>query len=86
MPKDTRSPLAALPSVDRLMNTGAAKALVADHGRAEVTRAVRESLAEARETLKGTRATPPDDDALLTSVARYLEDWAQPSLRASDAP
>ena len=71
-------PLASLPSVDRLLQQSATQALLARHGRALVTDAIRGVLAELR-----AERTPQvgDADALLQRVARRLEKDARPSLR-----
>ena len=39
----TKTPLAALPSVDRMLNADAAAALIAEFGRAETTDALRDA-------------------------------------------
>ncbi|MEO8144133.1 MAG: L-seryl-tRNA(Sec) selenium transferase [Betaproteobacteria bacterium] len=71
-------PLASLPSVDRLLQQFATQALVARHGRAPVTEAIRGVLAELR-----AERTPQvgDADALLRRVGLRLENDARPSLR-----
>ena len=71
-------PLASLPSVDRLLQQSATQALVALHGRAPVTDAIRDVLAELR-----AERTPEvgDAGALLRRVAVRLEEQARPSLR-----
>ena len=71
-------PLASLPSVDRLLQQSATQALLARHGRALVTDAIRGVLAELR-----AERTPQvgDADALLQRVARRLEKDARPPLR-----
>jgi L-seryl-tRNA(Ser) seleniumtransferase len=71
-------PLSSLPSVDRVLQQGAAAALVAQHGRAAVTDAVRGVLAELR------AARTPElggADAVLERAAQRLARDAQPSLR-----
>ena len=71
-------PLASLPSVDRLLQQSATQALLARHGRALVTDAIRGVLAELR-----AERTPQvgDADALLQRVARRLEKNSRPPLR-----
>ena len=73
--------LAALPSVDRLLKTDTAAALVAEHGRPGATDAVRTALAAAREKLAAGIATPTDETALLAAASKILADRATPSLR-----
>jgi L-seryl-tRNA(Ser) seleniumtransferase len=71
-------PLSSLPSVDRVLQHGASAALVAQHGRAAVTDAVRGVLAELR------AAKTPElgaADAVLARAAQNLERNSRPSLR-----
>jgi L-seryl-tRNA(Ser) seleniumtransferase len=71
-------PLSSLPSVDRVLQHGASAALVAQHGRAAVTDAVRGVLAELR------AAKTPElgaADAVLARAAQNLERSSRPSLR-----
>ena len=75
------SPLAALPSVDRLLKTDTVAALVAAHGRSAATDAVRDALATARRMLAAGKATPADEAALLAAASKILADRAAPSLR-----
>ena len=71
-------PLSSLPSVDRVLQQGASTALVAQHGRAAVTDAVRGVLAELR-----AAKTPEfgETGAVIARVAERLARGAQPSLR-----
>jgi L-seryl-tRNA(Ser) seleniumtransferase len=70
-------PLAALPSVDRLLQQRETEALIAGHGRPAVTDAIRAVLAELRASQK-----PESKEAtILQEVAARLEREAQPSLR-----
>jgi L-seryl-tRNA(Ser) seleniumtransferase len=71
-------PLASLPSVDRVLQQGAVAPLVAQHGRAAVTGAIRSVLAELRAARTPERGAP---EAILERVAERLEGEAQPSLR-----
>jgi L-seryl-tRNA(Ser) seleniumtransferase len=71
-------PLSSLPSVDRVLQHGASTALVARHGRAAVTDAVRRVLAELRAAKTPEVGGP---DVILTRAAERLERDAQPSLR-----
>ncbi|TAK81594.1 MAG: L-seryl-tRNA(Sec) selenium transferase [Betaproteobacteria bacterium] len=69
--------LAALPSVDRLLQRRESGALIEAHGRPAVTGAIRAVLAEIR------ASTNPvvDTDRIVERVAERLEADAQPSLR-----
>jgi L-seryl-tRNA(Ser) seleniumtransferase len=71
-------PLASLPSVDRVLQQGAIAPLVAQHGRAAVTGAIRSVLAELRAARTPELGAP---GAILERVAERLEGEAQPSLR-----
>lgn len=73
--------LAQLPSVDRLLTHPAVVALIESHGRAVVTRLVRDTLAEARAAARDG-APVPDEAALLAKVSRGGTALAQPKLRA----
>ena len=74
--------LSALPSVDRMLNHGDVKALIADHGRAEVVHRVRETLAGFRQALKGETFSAPVNMAnLVASLRARLEEDAARSLR-----
>jgi L-seryl-tRNA(Ser) seleniumtransferase len=70
-------PLAALPSVDRLLQREETEALMAAHGRPAVTDAIRMELA----ALRAARTPGIDHDAILARVAERLEREARPSLR-----
>jgi len=77
-----KSSLASLPSVDRLLRTPWADALVADHGRPQVTDAIRAVLVELRANgAAAALATANDDSILRLRVTRRLEAMTQPSLR-----
>jgi L-seryl-tRNA(Ser) seleniumtransferase len=70
--------LASLPSVDRMLQQGAAQSLIAEHGRAAVTDAVRSVLAE----LRAARTPDPGEaGTILARVAERLDRDSQPSLR-----
>ncbi len=71
-------PLASLPSVDRVLQHDAVAPLVAQHGRAAVTGAIRSVLAELRAARTPELGAP---GAILERVAERLEGAAQPSLR-----
>jgi L-seryl-tRNA(Ser) seleniumtransferase len=80
MPRDTR-PLAALPSVDRLLNHEAADQLIQASGRTAVADAIRSVLAAVREELIAEGTTDIADSQILDRVAARLRARAQPSLR-----
>jgi hypothetical protein len=69
-------PLAALPSVDRLLQQPVAAPLITQHGRSGVTGAIRTVLAELR---AGKKIIPQDQ--ILEQVAAHLARGARPSLR-----
>ncbi len=68
--------LAALPSVDALLREPASSALIERHGRAPVTQAIRDVLAELR-----SARTVLDPAALLARIAERLSAQGRPSLR-----
>jgi L-seryl-tRNA(Ser) seleniumtransferase len=76
------SPLARLPSVDRLLNADAAQGIVAAFGRVATTGAVRDTLASLRRELSASKGEPPGDDVILESAAEMLQAQAAPSLKA----
>src|SRR5919201_389000 len=77
-----KSRLASLPSVDRLLRAAWAAPLIADHGRPQVTDAIRAVLVELRANGNAaTLATAIDDSILRVRVTRRLEAMTQPSLR-----
>ena len=75
------SPLAALPSVDRLLRSDAAERLIETSGRTAATDAVRQVLAGARRAIATGQAHPWTDAELLDRVAALLQSRARPSLR-----
>ena len=82
MPDDTKpSQTSRPPSVDRIVRSDTAAALIALHGRGEVTRAVRKVLAELRPKLRHGSAADHDEQAVLAAVAALLDREAAPSLR-----
>jgi L-seryl-tRNA(Ser) seleniumtransferase len=81
MAKKPSSPLARLPSVDRLLTADAAKSIIDAYGRAETTGAVRDALAALRADLTKSGDEPPADDIILATVAETLERRATPSLK-----
>jgi L-seryl-tRNA(Ser) seleniumtransferase len=68
---------AHLPSVDRLLHSGAAAVLIETHGRAEVTDAIRAVLAELRRNGGGDTG----EAAILERTSARLAAGAAPSLR-----
>jgi len=81
MAKKSSSPLARLPSVDRLLTADATKGIVDGFGRAETTGAIRDALAALRADLAKSGDEPPADDIILATVAETLERQAAPSLK-----
>ena len=73
--------LAQLPSVDRLLAHAAVIPLIDRHGRALVTRLVRETLAATREAVRAG-ASMPDETALAAKVSAGVTAQSQPKLRA----
>ena len=71
--------LRALPSVDRLLSGVEGQALVARHGRAAVTDALRAALENAREAVRRVGAAP-DGAAIASRAAEALEAGAQSAL------
>ena len=69
-----------LPSVDRLLQTEAARTLVRDHGREVVTTAVREVLAATRAALAAGQTIESGEPALLAGVASRVAVRVTPSL------
>jgi len=73
------SDLRNLPSVDKLLQSDQAVALIADFGRPLALEALRYTLEEARTSYKQTRQIP-DETAILHQSARILEAWIAPTL------
>ena len=78
---ETMNDLARLPSVDRLLAHPAIVPLIEVHGRALVTRVVRDTLAEVRADVRAG-APLPDEATLLAKVSRGGTPLLQPKLRA----
>ena len=72
--------LRKLPSVDRLIQTETAMALVAQHGRDRTLEALRGALDAARQAMLEDDLTAPDDETLGVSAARRLAVELSPSL------
>ena len=78
----SRSALASLPSVDRLMSSPEGAALAARHGHALLVEAARAVIAIERERLATGGAEAVDDlAALATRCAKHIESLMRPSLR-----
>jgi len=73
--------LAAIPSVDRLLQQPALVAAASAHGRNMVLDAVREVLAEQRSALKRDAAEPASPEELVTATLQRLSAASLPSLR-----
>ncbi|MGH7673554.1 MAG: L-seryl-tRNA(Sec) selenium transferase [Gemmatimonadales bacterium] len=73
--------LAAIPSVDRILQDPRLAPAIARHGRPLVVGELRALLAEYRTALKAGTALPPNDDAIALGLLNRLEAAAQPSLR-----
>lgn len=79
---DTKSLLAQLPSVDRVLGEAAAQSMIAAHGRSAVTDAVRVGVSELRSQLLAGAAVDVSVPSVLTIAGHRLEALAQPSLRS----
>ena len=67
------NPLSQLPAVDRLLASDAAQRLIADHGRAQVTEALRACLADLRQALRsGAELQSDPADAVLVAAGASL--------------
>src|SRR5687767_10943001 len=73
--------LAAIPSVDRLLQQPALVAAASAHGRSMVLDAVREVLAEQRSALKRDAAAPASPEELVDATLQRLSAASLPSLR-----
>ena len=75
----------SVPGIDQLLSLAAAAPLIAQHGRALVTEALRSATARVREQLREQGAaalTEATHDAVLDAAGRYLEALVAPSLKA----
>ena len=80
MAKKSPSPLAGLPSVDRLLTSDGAAPLTTEFGRAPTTDAIRRALDDVRAAvLAGSDL--PDDAEILSAAAGHLSAASAPSLR-----
>ena len=77
----SRERLAAIPSVDRLLQQPALVAAASAHGRSVVLDAVREVLAEQRTALKQDASAPASPEELVDATLRRLSAASAPSLR-----
>jgi len=76
--------LAAIPSVDRVLNMGATRALISEYGRTPVSMAVRSVLAALRNDATRGDELPHDtfaEPAIAARLKAALEKAARPSLR-----
>ena len=84
MTQMTASPRAIIPSVDRILNQPEMSAVLADHGRAAATDAVRTVLASLRRRMAEDADAVRDDAepaAVVARVEAVLEALARPSLK-----
>ena len=72
--------LRLLPSVDELLHSSAGQQLVQQYSRAMALRAVRASIARAREQIRGG-ALCPSSDELLSTAEHTLDENQRPNLR-----
>ena len=73
--------LAAIPSVDRILQDPRLAPAIARHGRPLVVGELRALLAEYRSSLKAGAALPPSEDAIVLALLNRLNAVARPSLR-----
>ena len=73
--------LAAIPSVDRILQDPRLAPAIARHGRPLVVAELRALLAEYRGAMKAGNAVPPAGDAIVLGLLKRLEAAAAPSLR-----
>ena len=73
------SDLRNLPAVDRLLQTNAAAAFIAEYGRPLTVEAIRSTLSEIRQSYeKGSEV--PGENKIIEKAKRYLEEWSAPTL------
>jgi L-seryl-tRNA(Ser) seleniumtransferase len=73
--------LAAIPSVDRILQDPRLAPAIARHGRPLVVAELRALLAAYRAAMKTGAALPPNDDAIAVGLLNRLEAAARPSLQ-----
>src|SRR5512135_31444 len=76
--------LAAIPSVDRILNMDATQSLIIEHGRNPVVMAIRSVLAVMRESVTRGEVLPPDifsEPAIAVRLKEALDKAARPALR-----
>ena len=81
MNETLKSQLAKVPSVDRLLKAEGAQPLLDTYGRAEVTRAIRDALADLRQVLKSGKTADSDVAVLLATVSETLARETAPPFR-----
>ena len=74
--------LAAIPSVDRILQDPRLAPAIVRHGRPLVVGELRALLAEYRSSLKAGAALPPSEDAIVLALLNRLDAVARPSLRS----
>ncbi len=72
--------LRALPSVDRLLQSGDGRELIQAYGRPLTTEAIRIALDQARSTVLGG-GSAPKEEALLQTAQQSLLGWLKPTLQ-----
>ncbi len=73
--------LAAIPSVDRILQDSRLASAIGRHGRELVVAELRAELADRRAALKSGTGTAPDEGAIVAALLSRLELTSQPSLR-----
>ncbi|MBX3547888.1 MAG: L-seryl-tRNA(Sec) selenium transferase [Xanthobacteraceae bacterium] len=80
MRKDAAA-LRQIPSVDEVLKTAAAIASIGKYGRNSVVKAVRVTIADTREKMRGNGAVPANADMIATIAAQQLKREALPKVR-----
>ena len=75
------SQLSQLPSIDRLLNSPAAEAVVAEYGRDEVKRVAREILTLLRDAIRNDEPVDSSLDAICIVIRRAIEADARRAMR-----
>jgi L-seryl-tRNA(Ser) seleniumtransferase len=80
--RGSKAQLSELPSVDRVLKLPGLRPLIAQHGRAFVTKEVRAQLVEWRERVRREGVAPIlDESALLVALGRRIDAVLAPALR-----